>query len=635
MSQGGGEIGRVLGGRYRLVARLGAGRFTHVFLGYDLAQSRRVVVKLLAEEVLPDEWTRAGVFASRFLEAAEESAKLSHPHLVSVRDWGESDIGVYVVSEYSEGGSLQGILDAGHLLSPSQTLMVGLEVARGLDHIHRQGLVHRDVRPSNILFDGRGRSRLADLGTSWFLTSSETSGELLARSVFSGIDSVRYASPEQAHGLAPDHKSDVYSLVLVLTEALSGRVPFESDDPEYTQMAKMSRQLDLTGQFGRLGRVLETAGRPERGERPSARELGTSLLASAETLPRPTPLPLQKTSPEIPDSAETEVVGSPGRPLDEASSPPPGDVRPSLRRLLGVALALVLLGAAGVGAYFLWDTQFGADTHPVPDLAGAKEDDFLRIESEFDWSIIRLERRQDGTVAGQVLGQEPQPGTGLEAGETITVWVSLGPELVAIPSNLAGLAAEDAEASLGAVGLSVGEITMRYDEAVIAGVVIEVDELFSEVDPGASVDLLVSLGPSPRSVPYIAAGSSLVVARELLEEARLGILEWRAYDSEVEVGRVVRVDPSPGTEVPADSIVTVVISDGPEEVLVPVLATLGVEEARLLLDEVGLCLGEVDGPLDTEVLASSPPSGAITEVGACVGLITRPEEGAEGQPEDG
>ena len=287
VSQGSGETGRVLGGRYRLVSRIGAGRFTHVYLAYDLAQSRRVAVKLLSEEVLPDEWARSSAFASRFLEAAEVAAATAHPHLAAVYDWGESEIGLYVVGDYLEGGSLQGMLRARQLLSPSQALMVGLEVARGLEHIHRQGLVHRDVRPSNILFDSRGRSRLADLGTSWVLTSSETGGTLMSRSVFSAIDAVRYASPEQAQGLSADHKSDVYSLVLVLTEALSGRVPFESDDPDDTQMAKMSRQLDLAGQFDRLGRVLEMAGRPERDERPSAHDLSRACWPRPKRCPAP------------------------------------------------------------------------------------------------------------------------------------------------------------------------------------------------------------------------------------------------------------------------------------------------------------------------------------------------------------
>ena len=637
VSQGSGEagvIGRVLGGRYRLVTHIGAGRFTHVFLAYDLSESRRVAVKLLAEKVLPDGWNRDGVLARRFLEAAEQAAAVAHPHLAAIHDWGDSEIGLYTVSQYLEGGSLQQVFDAGHLLSPSQTLMVGLEVARGLEHIHRHGLVHQDVRPSNILFDGRGRARLADLGTSWVLTSSEARGALTARSVFSAIDAVRYASPEQAQGLSADHKSDVYSLVLVLTEALSGRVPFESDDPEYTQMAKMSRQLDLAGQFGRLGRVLEMEGRPERDERLSAHDLGVALLDAAETLPRPDPLPLTKAGPDILDSAETAAEGGPERRPQETSAPPQKG-RLAFRQVLVSVMALVLLGAAGFGVYALWDSQFGTETHPVPDLAGAEQADLLSIESEFGWILNRLEQRQNGTVAGQVLRQAPQPGTRLEKGETVTVWVSLGPELVAIPSSLVGLAAEDAEVSLGAVGLSVGEVGQRYDETMIAGVVVEVDEIFSEVESGASVDLVVSLGPSPRVVPDIDAGVSLAVARERLEELRLGVLEWRVPDNQIEADHVVRVEPPPGAEVAADTVITVVISAGPEQLRVPFMATLGVSHAAGVLEEAGLCLGEVEGPVDSEILASNPPADTVVDFGTCVDLFTRPEGEVGEGTEDG
>ncbi len=642
-----GEIGRVLGGRYRLVTHIGTGRFTNVYLAYDLSQSRRVAVKLLSEDVLPDGWIGEGAFVGRFLEAAEEAAAVSHPHVVAAHNWGDSDLGLYVVSDYMEGGSLLGMMDAGHLLSPSQVLMVGLDAARGLEHIHDQGIIHGDIRPSNILFSHRGRARLADLGTSWALTSSETGGALMARSVFSAIDAVRYASPEQAQGLTPDHKSDVYSLVLVLTEALSGRVPFESDDPEYTQMAKMSRQLDLAGQFSRLGRVLEQAGRPERDDRPSARELGHGLLAAAETLPRPAPLPLIKPGPEIPDTGESAATAVPYKRSEETppkakrrmafreGSSAPREGRSALRRLLAAVVALVVLGAAGFGAYALWDSQFGSDTLPVPDLAEVDEAHLSRIVGESGWVLERLERRQDGTVAGQILGQAPLEGTGLERGETVTVWVSLGPELVVIPGNLAGLAVEDAEVSLAAVGLSVGDVNERFDETAIEGVVIEVDELFSEVEPDSSVDLVVSLGPAPRVVPDIATGSSLAVARERLEALGLGVLEWQVPDNVVAAGRVVRVEPLPGTEVAADSVITVVVSDGPEKVRVPFLATLGVGEASNVLEQAGLCLGEVDGPLDSEILASNPLADTVVDFGTCVSVITRPAEGAEQSPQEG
>jgi len=285
--------------------------------------------------------------------------------------------------------------------------------------------------------------------------------------------------------------------------------------------------------------------------------------------------------------------------------------------------ALVLLGAAG---YALWGNPFGADTQPVPDLAQADEGDLLRILSESGWALERLERRQDGTVAGQILSQAPQAGTDLGPGETVTVWVSLGPELAVIPSDLAGLVVEDAEASLAAVGLSVGDITERYDESAIQGAVVEVDELFFEVEPGSSVDLVVSLGPEPRVVPDIASGSSLAVAREQLEALGLGVLEWQVPDNAVEAGRVVRVEPLPGTAVAAGSVITVVVSDGPEQIRVPFLATLGAGEASSLLEQAGLCLGEVDGPQDSEILASNPPADVLVDFGACVDVITRPEE---------
>ncbi|WP_420637669.1 protein kinase domain-containing protein [Candidatus Poriferisocius sp.] len=626
-----GVIGQVLGGRYRLLAFLGSGRFTNVYVAHDLSTTDQVVVKLPNEDVLPDGWSSEGIYARRFREAAEQAAAVRHRHLVTVHGWGASELGLYVVSEYLDGGSLQQMLDAGNLLSPSQALMVGLELARGLVAVDQHGLVHRDIRPSNIVFDGQGQAHLADLGTSWVMTSSETEEALVARSVFSANDAVRYASPEQAHGLMADHTSDVYSLVLVLTEALSGRVPFDSDDPDYTQMAKMSRPLDLAGQFGRLGRVLEHAARPDRHSRPHAGQLAKELLDSAQSLPPPEPLPLTKRDWQVPEPVgvatppvEPPAQARPARSRDRRSTS--RSTRTSTKRLRWALVAFVLVGAAGFGAYALWQNPFGGESPTVPDLAGADDAALARIQSEFGWEINRLERRQDGTMAGTVLDQDPPPGTELDRGETLTVWVSLGNELVVIPGNLVGLATEDAEALLGQVGLVVGEITRRHDEVIVAGAVVQVDELFSQVEPGAAVDLLVSLGPSPRTVPEVVTGTPLVVAQERLEELRLQGLEWRVPDNQVAADHVVRLEPPPGTEVPADAVITVVVSDGPERVRVPLLATLQPPEAIDLLEEIGLCGGEIDGPPDAEILTSNPPAEAVVDFGTCVDLVTRPDE---------
>ncbi len=679
-------IGRVLGERYRLVAHIGTGRFTNVYLAHDRSRSCRVTVKLLPAEFLPYGWATDPSLADLFVEAVGEAASVNHPHIVAPRDWGKSDHGLHVVSDYLEGGSLLGMLESGHLLSPSQALMVGLEVARGLEHIHHLGLIHRDIRPSNVLFDNRGQAHLADLGMSRVLTSLEATGALAARSVFARMDTVRYASPEQAQGLTPDGKSDVYSLVLVLAEALSGRVPFDSDDPEHTQMAKMSRQLDLDGRFGRLGRILEQAGRPDRNERPRAHELALGFLATAESMHRPEPLPLSKAEPEIPELEDpesepgspdstttpqnrtshrrgpegpigtapqpehptgattqpgrphrpphpTEPPTQPGRPAraPHPTEPPTQPGRPARstdpgnpRKLL-LPLMVLLVGVLGVGVYLLGDDWFGADTRPMPDLTGTGEAGLLRFENEFGWVLDRREQRQDGTVAGQVLRQNPQPGTGLERGETVTVWVSLGPELVTIPGDIKGMAVPDAEFFLVDMGLSVGGTVERHHETVPEGIIIEVDELFPEVEPGSSVDLVVSLGPEPRVIPDIATGTPPAVARERLEELRLRVEEWRVEDAQVAPDQVVRVEPPPGTEVAADSVVTVVVSDGPPQMTVPLLATLSVEEATEILEGMDLCRGEIEGPPDTEILTSNPPAEAVVDSGTCVELITRPE----------
>jgi serine/threonine-protein kinase len=153
------QVGRVLGGRYRLLARIGTGASAHVFLADDVRLRRRVAVKVLHPALADD-----AAFLRRFEAEARVAAGLSHPNVMAVFDWGEEDGSAYLVCEYLAGGSLRSLLDQGHLLTPSQALLVGSQAARGLEYAHRRGLVHRDIKPANLLFDDDERLRLGDFG---------------------------------------------------------------------------------------------------------------------------------------------------------------------------------------------------------------------------------------------------------------------------------------------------------------------------------------------------------------------------------------------------------------------------------------------------------------------------------------
>ncbi|MEO7555139.1 MAG: protein kinase, partial [Acidimicrobiales bacterium] len=280
------QIGRVLGGRYRLIAPIGTGASALVYLADDTRLRRRVAVKLLHQALAEDE-----SFLRRFRAEAQAAAAINHPHILAVYDWGEDGREPYLVMEHLAGGSLRGLLDTGRRLDTAQALMVGLETARALDHAHKRGFVHRDIKPANLLFGEDGRLRIADFGLARALAEAawtEPAGAM--------IGTARYACPEQARGEPVGGKGDVYSLGLVLIEAVTGKVPFAAETTIATLMARVDKPVDVPEAMGPLRKILTRVGASDPAARPEAGELAVGLLAAAELLARPTPLPLAGTT---------------------------------------------------------------------------------------------------------------------------------------------------------------------------------------------------------------------------------------------------------------------------------------------------------------------------------------------------
>ena len=276
------SIGRVLGKRYRLLSALGTGASAHVYLAEDVSLQRHVAVKVLQPGLATDE-----AFLKRFRAEARSVASLNHPHVLRVFDWGEDADGPYLVLEYLGGGSLRDLLDRDIRLSLSQAAQLGTEVAQGLAYAHLRGLVHRDIKPANLLFDEEGRVRVADFGVARALAEAawtEPAGAM--------VGTARYISPEAAEGKPVDGRADVYSLALVLYEAVTGTVPFVTDTTMGTLAARLGQPLPHDDALGPLDDVLARAAAPEVASRLDAAGLAARLGALAAALPTPSALPL-------------------------------------------------------------------------------------------------------------------------------------------------------------------------------------------------------------------------------------------------------------------------------------------------------------------------------------------------------
>jgi len=279
----------MIGGRYQVTRTVAAGANTLIADAQDIELDRQVTIKLVRPELSESE-----DFRRTFRKQMELMAGISHPNIAAVYDWGEERIGkrttVFAVVEYLAGGSLRDLFDRGRNLTPSQALMVGLEACRGLDFAHRKGFVHTELTPSKLVFGDDRRLRIVDFGLSRTLGEREwTDRSQLATHV------ARYASPEQALGEELDGKTDVYSLALILVEAVTGDVPFMGDSTVSTLSARIGKLMPVSADLGPLASVLERAGRPEANERASASQFGRALVRTAERMPRPTPIPILAT----------------------------------------------------------------------------------------------------------------------------------------------------------------------------------------------------------------------------------------------------------------------------------------------------------------------------------------------------
>lgn len=627
-------IGRVLGGRYRLESRRGVGSSSEVYLATDQQLDRTVAVKILDPELTADPEA-----AKRIRAESQVAASLDHPNIVRVEDWGQEEIGgrlhAYLVLEHLAGGSLQEMLDRGRLLSPSQALVVGLDVCRGLDYAHRRGLVHHDIRPGVILFGEDRRARIADFGIARALSERAWSNPTLV-----DPERARYASPEQGAGRPVDERTDVYSLCLTLIESVTGQVPFVADSVVATLAARVDKLMPVSADLGPLASVLEKAGRSDPAERSTAAELGRGLVQAAEKLPRPAPIAIVGAG-----LFAGDATGSLPRPLDAPASRPaptapitlrdePGELpeepvdKPHVLRWVLAAVALLVVLVGGVVAW----RALSATSHEVPNLVGMDKGEALNAIAGFDWDVVEVPEASETVPVDVVIRTDPVAGTSLREGGEFALVFSTGPAPRVLP-EIAGLTVEEATLELGQLDLGLEVVAAVPDEDVPEGVILtwavpEQPTLVAgdDVVRGTTIHATISSGPAPRTVPSVIGLTYRDAVAELEGVQLRAVRGDDVFSDDIPPGAVAAQSVAAGEQVERGSTVELQVSKGPDLVAVPDLAGLDCPGVTNALQGAGLTVGDLLGvstglPVSVTVDGRPVQAGELLRRGTPIDLI--------------
>jgi beta-lactam-binding protein with PASTA domain/predicted Ser/Thr protein kinase len=563
---------QVFTGRYQIVRHLARGGMAEVYLARDLLLDRQVALKVLFPEFSTDP-----SFVERFRREARAAANLNHPNIVSVYDWGEEGGTYFIVMEYIEGPTLRDVIRGEGPLFPNRAAEIGAEIAAALEFAHRRGVIHRDVKPGNVLISGI--VKVTDFGIA---RAGDPQESLTQTGAVMGTAS--YFSPEQAQGLPIDNRSDVYSLGVVLYEMVAGRPPFVGDSPvsiayQHVRENPLPPSRHNPDVPPALEAVVMKAMAKDRTNRyASANDLRNDLLRFAHGQP-------VAAEPFVaPDDATRAVAATTVQsPVDNtrmmggvAAAPVVVEEEEPPRKRTGAyfVVLLVLLGVLAVLlVVFARQLGLGGTTEvAVPNVLGRTEADAVRIITDAGLKARTVTVNDDNPDnVNKVIAQDPTTGVEVDKGDTVTISVSQGPVAVDVP-DVRNRRLDTAREVLTAAEFEV-EVVERPDDNIPDGTVVDqLPKPGNKAPKGSKVTLAVSSGREQVPLPNVA-GREQSEAANVLGQAGFGTTTQMESSDTVPSGRVIRTDPSASTPTPKGTTVTVVVSSGPPPTTAPPVVT--------------------------------------------------------------
>jgi serine/threonine protein kinase/beta-lactam-binding protein with PASTA domain len=630
-------INTLFDGRYRILRKLGSGGMANVYLAEDEDLGRRVAIKILSERYANDE-----SFNERFRREAKSAASLSHPNIVSIYDRGEADGIPYIAMEVIEGRSLKELILTRGPLPLATAIDYTHQILDALRFAHRNGIIHRDIKPHNILLGAENRAKVTDFGIARAGASQMTE-------VGSIMGTAQYLSPEQARGAPVTAASDLYSVGIVLYEMLTGQVPFSGDSaieiamkhlnetprppsslrpeltPELDQVVLRALAKNPEDRYQASEEFSADLDRVEAGIpiAPETSAAATAILSGGFETSATQVIPPTETARQLPPT-------QPAAPRRPPPTYPPRyryDEPPRKRnRFLPWLLVILLLAGAAVAGWYVYtqiQDELRSTQVAVPNVIGLERK--LAVKKIEDEGFQADVQTGVGTAEdrGKVIDQNPDGGTRIEKGSTVRILVSVGPEQVEVP-EVVGKPLDEATQTLANAGFRWTTKRVFSPDAPEGEVTKQNPKPGEQAEKGATIALTVSKGQELAAVPDVLQQTRQSAESELRSAGF--VAEAVLVDSDSPQGLVVAQDPDPGTERPKGETVQISVSNGPQTATVPDVLDQDQASAESELQAAGFKVRVVkqdtaDPTQDGVVMDQSPAPGLEAQPGSRVTIV--------------
>jgi eukaryotic-like serine/threonine-protein kinase len=611
----------VFGRRYRVTEKIGTGGMADVYKAVDQTLGRTVAVKVMHARYAADP-----AFASRFRQEAQAAANLQSPNIVNMYDWGADGDTYYIVMEYVRGSDLKSIILEKGALPSKKVADIGAQIAAALSVAHGYDIIHRDIKPHNVMVQPDGSVKVMDFGIA-------RAGNSTMTQTGSVLGTAHYVSPEQAQGRELTGASDLYSLGVVLYECVTGTLPFDADTPVAVALKQVNEQplppsaLCSTIDPGLEAIIVKAMQKraPDRYSTPEEMRKDLLRVVSGE--------PVQAASAAAGAMVAGGAAAAAAARMDKTSvlptvgaggsngygQPPVRRAAPKKRPVWPWILAVVLLALAGLGV--AWGMgAFGPKSASVPDVTGKTRAEAQALLTEAGFVVGMVNEDFSGTVpAGAVMSQQPAANSSAKKGSSVALTLSRGPNMATVPT-VTGMTESDAFKALEAAGFSPQALPSEFNKTVPSGTVFkQTPEGDTEAVRGSTVSYVVSRGTELVQVPDVT-GKSQSSATSALEKAGFKVSVRESTSDKVDKGSVMSQNPPGGVSVAKGSTVSITVASGPSTAKVPAVVGDSESTAKSKLSDAGFKVTVVTeaGSGTLNVTKQNPIAGERVDVGSTV-----------------